>query len=74
MELEGKGFVEHEVTDIRHHDTKDTERLVWFTLLKAPGELRFAPLNARGRGASRRPTDSAAAHMAAKGAAAPNSR
>lgn len=36
--LDGEGFVEHEVTDISRYDTKDTSKLVWFTVPKYEGE------------------------------------
>ena len=39
----GKGFVEHEVTDITQYDTNDTSRLVWFTVPKATGEGAWLP-------------------------------
>lgn len=32
--VDGKGFEEHEVTDITLYDTKDTTKLVWFTVPK----------------------------------------
>ena len=35
VNLDGKGFKEHEVTDISQFDTNDTSRLVWFTVPKA---------------------------------------
>ena len=35
VNLDGKGFQEHEVTDISQFDTNDTSRLVWFTIPKA---------------------------------------
>lgn len=35
--LDGEGFVEHEVTDITLYDTQDTSRLVWFTVPKHDG-------------------------------------
>lgn len=34
----GEGFEEHEVTDITLYDTKDTSRLVWFTVPKHSGK------------------------------------
>ena len=37
-DLEGEGFVEHKVTDITLYDTKDTTKLVWFTVPKFKGE------------------------------------
>lgn len=36
--LDGEGFVEHEVTDITEYDTQDTSKLVWFTVPKYTGE------------------------------------
>ena len=33
-DLDGTGFVEHEVTDITKYDTKDTSVLVWYTVPK----------------------------------------
>ena len=33
-DIDGNGFVEHEVTDITQYDTKDTSKLVWFTVPK----------------------------------------
>ena len=33
-DIDGTGFVEHEVTDITQYDTKDTSKLVWFTVPK----------------------------------------
>ena len=35
--LDGEGFVEHEVTDITLYDTEDTSALVWFTVPKSTG-------------------------------------
>ncbi|MBQ6555843.1 MAG: PDC sensor domain-containing protein, partial [Firmicutes bacterium] len=35
VNLDGKGFKEHEVTDITEYDTGDTSKLVWFTVPKA---------------------------------------
>ena len=37
MDLDGEGFVEHEVTDITLYDTEDTSKLVWFTVPKFEG-------------------------------------
>ena len=37
-DLDGTGFVEHEVTDITQYDTTDTSALVWFTMPKATGK------------------------------------
>ncbi len=36
--LDGEGFVQHEVTDITRYDTEDTSELVWFTVPKYRGE------------------------------------
>ena len=38
VNLDGKGFVEHEVTDITLYDTSDTSALVWFTVPKYEGK------------------------------------
>ncbi|MBR6916952.1 MAG: diguanylate cyclase [Clostridia bacterium] len=38
MDLDGDGFVEHEVTDITLYDTEDTSSLVWFTVPKYEGK------------------------------------
>ena len=43
INLDGKGFKEHEVTDIRLYDTKDTSRLVWFTVPKNTGKPIWLP-------------------------------
>ena len=40
---DGKGFTEHEVTDITQYDTNDTSRIVWFTVPKATGEGVWLP-------------------------------
>ena len=40
---EGKGFTEHEVTDITKYDTNDTSQLVWFTVPKATGKGIWLP-------------------------------
>ena len=40
---EGKGFQEHEVTDITDYDTNDTSQLVWFTVPKATGKGIWLP-------------------------------
>ena len=42
-DLDGEGFVEHEVTDITLYDTSDTSRLVWFTVPKNLGEAIWIP-------------------------------
>ncbi len=41
--LDGTGFVEHEVTDITLFDTADTSRLVWFTVPKYEGKPIWLP-------------------------------
>lgn len=41
--LEGEGFVEHEVTDISLYDTEDTSELVWFTVPKHTGAPVWLP-------------------------------
>ena len=38
VNLDGKGFETHEVTDITQYNTDDTSQLVWFTVPKATGE------------------------------------
>ena len=38
VNLDGKGFETHEVTDITQYNTDDTSRLVWFTVPRATGE------------------------------------
>ena len=43
MDLNGEGFVEHEVTDITLYDTEDTSKLVWFTVPKYEGEPVWLP-------------------------------
>ena len=43
MDLDGEGFVEHEVTDITLYDTEDTSKLVWFTVPKFEGEPVWLP-------------------------------
>lgn len=42
-DLDGQGFVEHEVTDISLYDTQDTSSLVWFTVPKYEGEPVWLP-------------------------------
>lgn len=37
IDLDGEGFVEHEVTDITQYDVEDTSKLVWFTVPKHEG-------------------------------------
>ncbi len=41
--LDGEGFVEHEVTDITLYDTQDTSKLVWFTVPKYEGKAIWLP-------------------------------
>lgn len=41
--LDGNGFVKHEVTDITQYDTEDTSKLVWFTVPKATGKPIWLP-------------------------------
>ena len=41
--IDGEGFVEHEVTDITQYDTSDTTKLVWFTVPKYKGEAVWLP-------------------------------
>ena len=41
--LDGNGFVPHEVTDISLYDTQDTSKLVWFTVPKHTGEPIWLP-------------------------------
>ena len=43
VNLGGKGFVEHEVTDITLYDTDDTTALVWFTVPKFKGNAVWLP-------------------------------
>ncbi|MBO4548342.1 MAG: diguanylate cyclase [Abditibacteriota bacterium] len=43
VNLDGKGFREHEVTDINLYDTADTGSLVWFTVPKATGKGVWLP-------------------------------
>ena len=43
VNLDGKGFQEHEVTDITQYDTSDTSSLVWFTVPKATGKGLWLP-------------------------------
>lgn len=40
---DGRGFVEHEVTDITQYDTNDASELVWFTVPKSTGEGVWLP-------------------------------
>lgn len=41
--LDGKGFSEHEVTDITLYDVNDTSKLVWFTVPKFEGKSIWLP-------------------------------
>ena len=41
--LDGEGFIPHEVTDITRYDTQDTSKLVWFTVPKHTGEAIWLP-------------------------------
>ena len=41
--LDGEGFVEHEVTDITLYDTSDTSSLVWFTVPKFENKPIWLP-------------------------------
>ena len=41
--LDGEGFKPHQVTDITKYDTKDTSKLVWFTVPKYTGEPVWLP-------------------------------
>ena len=43
VNLDGNGFVEHEVTDIGLYDTEDTSGLVWFTVPKSTGAGVWLP-------------------------------
>ena len=43
VNLDGDGFVEHEVTDITQYDTDDTSSLVWFTVPKSTGSSIWLP-------------------------------
>ena len=43
VNLDGEGFVEHEVTDISKYDTEDTGKLVWFTVPKSTGKPVWLP-------------------------------
>ena len=42
-DIYGTGFTEHEVTDITLYDTKDTSKLVWFTVPKYEGQPVWLP-------------------------------
>ena len=41
--LDGKGFEEHEPTDLSQYDTTDTSQLVWFTVPKNEGHAVWQP-------------------------------
>ncbi len=41
--LDGKGFIPHEVTDITLYDVNDTSKLVWFTVPKFEGKSIWLP-------------------------------
>ena len=41
--IDGSGFVEHEVTDISLYDTQDTSSIVWFTVPKSTGKAIWLP-------------------------------
>ena len=43
VNLDGKGFQEHEVTDITLYDTNDTSKLVWFTVPKTTKKGLWLP-------------------------------
>jgi diguanylate cyclase (GGDEF)-like protein len=43
INLDGKGFKEHEVTDITQYDVNDTSKLVWFTVPKFEGKSIWLP-------------------------------
>ncbi len=43
VNLDGKGFQEHEVTDIALYDTEDTSQLVWFSVPKTTGKSIWLP-------------------------------
>ena len=43
VDLDGSGFVEHEVTDISLYDTSDTSALVWYTVPKFTGKAVWLP-------------------------------
>lgn len=42
-DMDGEGFVEHEVTDITQYDTEDTSKLVWFTVPKHERKAIWLP-------------------------------
>jgi len=41
--IDGEGFMEHEVTDITLYDTSDTSNLVWFTVPKYEDKPKWLP-------------------------------
>lgn len=41
--VNGDGFIKHEVTDITLYDTQDTSRLIWFTVPKHTGSPIWLP-------------------------------
>ena len=43
VNLDGTGFVPHEVTDITRYDTRDQSTLVWFSVPKATGRPIWLP-------------------------------
>ena len=43
VNLNGRGFKEHEVTDITLYDTSSTDSLVWFTVPKVTGKHMWLP-------------------------------
>ena len=42
-DVDGKGFVEHEVTDISLYDVEDTSKLIWFTVPKYENKPVWLP-------------------------------
>ncbi len=38
VDIDGEGFIKHQVTDISSYDTSDTSQLVWYTVPKATGK------------------------------------
>ena len=43
VDMDSRGFTEHEVTDISSYDTSDTSQLVWFTVPKSTGKALWLP-------------------------------
>jgi diguanylate cyclase (GGDEF)-like protein len=43
VDMDSRGFTEHEVTDISSYDTSDTSQLVWFTVPKSTGKSVWLP-------------------------------